>query len=111
MGFAITCTLIVGGILIIVLPLAIGFGPAGPILGTITGLTELIILTRCFRIHCGGLAVRDWGRSGGVSVCGAAVVGDVGCFYLGWGVGASAWGAALGGKWPASVRSFPVVST
>lgn len=30
----LTCALIVGGILVIVVPLAIGFGPAGPVLGT-----------------------------------------------------------------------------
>lgn len=29
----LTCTLIAGGILVIVVPLAIGFGPAGPVLG------------------------------------------------------------------------------
>lgn len=30
----LTCALILAGILVIVVPLAIGFGPAGPILGT-----------------------------------------------------------------------------
>lgn len=29
----VTCALIIGGVLVIVVPVAIGFGPAGPILG------------------------------------------------------------------------------
>lgn len=32
--FALSCALITAGVLVIVVPLIIGFGPAGPILGT-----------------------------------------------------------------------------